>query len=116
MDTDDLTLATAYVDSRRWRQALEVLGPVISRSPDDPRALCLVAHSYLGLQEPDRALAAANAAAAAAPMDPWAARLQSASLRAASRWREARVAADRAIRLAPNSLDTHIERAAVDAA
>ncbi len=116
MIDDELTLATAYVDTRRWRQALEVLRPVISRSPEDPYALCLIAHCHLGLQDPSRALAAANAAAAAAPMDPWAARLQSAALRAARRWREARAAADRAIGLAPNSLDTHLERAAVDAA
>ena len=53
MIDDELTLATAYVDTRRWRQALEVLRSVISRSPEDPYALCLIAHCHLGLQDPE---------------------------------------------------------------
>lgn len=113
---DELRLASAYVDSRRWQRGLEVLGSFLARSPDDPRALCLVAHCHLGLGNADLALAAANAAAAAVPLDPWAARLQSAALRSARRWRDARAAADRAIRLAPGDVTTHIERATVDAA
>lgn len=115
-DIDAAGLAWAYVEAGQWDRALAVLAPVIASTPTDARALCLVARCHLGLDDPATALTAANAAAAAAPDDEWAARLQSAALRGLGRTKDARAAADRAVRLAPTNPYTHVERATADVA
>lgn len=113
-DVDAVRMAGAYADGQQWDRALTVLAPVIAANPTHARALCIVAVCHLGLRDPATALSAANSAAAAAPDDEWAARLQSASLRALGRGKQARVAADRAVRLAPMNSFAHVERAQAD--
>jgi Flp pilus assembly protein TadD len=102
-------------NSRRWADALRLLGPYVAGAPDDATAWCLVAQCRLGLDDPALALDAAGRAAALNPDSEWAHRLRAMALSAMHASGPAREAAQEAVRLAPNLWQTWVQRAEVDA-
>jgi len=112
--TDPLTVAYAYAGAGRWADALRALAPVVAAEPDNVDALLLAAQCHLGLGDAASALAAAAAAGSLRPESSRAAVLQSAALARQQRHRDARTAADEAVRLAPDDPSAHQQRIAVD--
>lgn len=108
--------ASALVELRRYEQAAALLGPLIASNPAAGRPRCLLAQCHLGLDDPRRALEAAEGAVAAQPDLPWAHRLRSLALRRLQRRRPALDAALEAVRLDPSDYRNHLTLADAEVA
>jgi Flp pilus assembly protein TadD len=107
----EVAQANAFIDIQRYQRAIDILLPHLARIPDDHRAQCLLAQSYLGLNDGSQALRAAEDAVRTEPDHEWALRLLSSALLLRRRYDEARAAADRAVAAAPTEWRTHVQQA-----
>ncbi len=113
--TNALHLAQMYLEAERWNDAMRELGTVLSAEPDNAPALAMTAFCYLRLNQPQLALQAADAAGRASPDWEQPAILRSAALLGLGRRKEAEEAAAAAVRLAPDSVDAHVQQVNVQA-
>ncbi len=113
--TKALQLAQMYVDAGRWNDALRELGAALSAEPDNAPALVLTAYCHLQTNQPELALRAADAAGRASPDWEQPAIVRSAALLGLGRRKEAEEAAAAAVRLAPDSVDAHVQQINVQA-
>jgi tetratricopeptide (TPR) repeat protein len=91
----------------RHEEAVQRLAGHLASEPGDAEALRLLAQAELGRGDPQAALRAAGAAAAADPDSEWAHRLVSVACRRLGRPAEAEAPARTAVRLAPHSWSAH---------
>jgi tetratricopeptide (TPR) repeat protein len=94
-------------DLERWMEAGELAGRVLGADPENHTAWCLLARCHLGLDQPEKALAAAHRAASLAPDEEWPHRLASFATSRLGRHDEAVKAAREAVRLEPGFWQTH---------
>ncbi len=92
--------AAALTNIGRFAEALAILG----REPESYGVSCYLAHSYHGLGELDRALAAAERGVGQDPDDEWGHRLRAVVLAKQGRKKEALAAAERAVACAPHGI------------
>lgn len=102
-----LERARALLELGRAAQAAELITQHLAEHEGDSSALALLSQARLELDEPQGALAAANAAIANRPDDEWPHRVASLALAATGQPEEALRAATTAVRLAPLSWVTH---------
>jgi tetratricopeptide (TPR) repeat protein len=91
-----------YFGRQVWAQAALRLGDAVARDPKFAAAYAPLAEAHLQLKNPDAALAALRAGAAAAPRD-WTIRLRRAELcRSLAKWKEALEAAEETLAVKPD--------------
>ena len=100
--------AEALIGVGRFDDAATVLGRVVVTSPENARALCLLAQCYGGQNRYRQMLEAADRAVAVAPHSEWALRLRSTALRNLNQPRAALEAARQAVALGPFVWATHV--------
>lgn len=103
-------------DLGRWADAAREAGSYLQTSPDDVRALCLLAQARLGLQDATGALAAAQAAMTAEPSSEWPLRLASLASRALGRHADAVQLARAAVEAGPFLAQAHVALARAEVA
>ncbi|HEY5032186.1 MAG TPA: tetratricopeptide repeat protein [Actinomycetes bacterium] len=91
------------MDLGRYAAARETLAPLLARPTSNAQAWCLVGSCEIRLNEPQRALRAAEYALTLDPDSEWAHRVRSASLLRLGRRRESIEAALEAVRMHPRS-------------
>lgn len=106
MNPTDQALAKArsLVAIRRWREAMDMLGPPLTGGASAGEAHCLRAQCLLGLGQPGQAAGAARQALAARPDSEWAHRLLGIAYLRTRHRRAALAEAAEAVRLAPRSV------------
>jgi tetratricopeptide (TPR) repeat protein len=111
-----LAHARAYVENRRWQEALAILAPFVASEPDNPEAWRLITRCQYGLNNFSAAESAATTALTLDPSSEWGHRLYSLVLTAQKSYAAAERAAEASIRLGPNLWMAHVNRANVDLA
>jgi Flp pilus assembly protein TadD len=104
----DLSRAAAMIDLSRFDDAARVLATVVSATPDDGRAWCLLSRAQLGGGNEAAAVQAARRASELDPADDWPYRLASTALLELGRAEDAVAAAVCARNLAPQFWRSHL--------
>ncbi|OHV58951.1 tetratricopeptide repeat protein [Pseudofrankia sp. BMG5.36] len=99
------------LDVRRFADARARAAALLGEQPDDPRVLCLLAQTLLGLGEHASALQTAQRAIAVSPEEEWGHRLASLAYEKLGQYWFARDAAQRATILAPHRWQAWIQLA-----
>jgi len=99
--------AQALIDLRRWQEALKLLRQALVIAPDSGDILCRISHVKLQIGEFEQALADADRAVQSEPMNNWRHRLRCYALLNLCKQSDALRAAEEAVRLAPDSPESH---------